>query len=120
MSCETGCREVQLIQIELVEVWKEIEKTKSDLTALHTESVRAEERYNALARSFANIQVTIDRMSERIDKQLTSIESDIKIISGKVQKNEARAEFTITWKEITAAGIGILALVNAIRPYIGG
>lgn len=120
MSCETGCREVQLIQNELVEVWKEIEKTKNGLTVLHTESVRSEERYNALARSFANIQVTIDRMSEKMDKQLTSIAEEMKGMSRKIEKSEARAEFTITWKEITAAGIGILALVNAIRPYIGG
>lgn len=120
MSCETGCREVQLIQLELKEVWKEMDKIKSETTALQTEYARAEERQNALARSFTNLQVTLDKMSEKIDKRLENIVQEIKDMGLEMQKQKTRAEFTITWKEITAAGIGILALVNAIRPYIGG
>lgn len=120
MSCEEGCREVKMLQSELTDVWKEIDKTKSDILSLQTDSIRAEERLISLGRSFASIQGTMDRMSERIDKQLMSIVNELKEMSLEVQKNKTRQEFNITWKEITAAGIGLMALFNAIRPYIGG
>lgn len=120
MTCESGCREVKLLQVELAEVWKELEHTKADLSSLQTDHARSEERQVALEKTLSALRATIDKMSDRIDSKLDSIVTDISKISGEVKAQKARAEFTITWKEITAAGIAIIALANAIRPLIGG
>lgn len=120
MACETGCREVQLIQLELQEVWKELGKQQADITSLHTDSVRSEERQIALEKSITTIRTTIDKMSEKLESQLAAVVSELQKVNVEVQKQKTRAEFTITWKEITAAGIGLLALVNAIGLYVGG
>lgn len=120
MACETGCREVQLIQLELQELWKELDKQKAGLASLQTDSVRSEERQIALEKSITTLRQTIDKMSEKLEVQLSAVVTEIQKINVEVQKQKARAEFTITWKEIMAIGISFFALVNAVRPYLGG
>jgi len=119
MNCENGCREVKLLQTELQEVWKELDNVSAELKSLQNDSVRSEERQIALEKSIATLRDTIDKMSDKMEQQLGAVVKEVQKINVTVQTQKAKAEFTVTWKEILAIAISLFTLAKLLAPGLG-
>lgn len=119
MQCnDGGCREVQLVRNELQDIWLEVNGLKSSVSNLQQDAIRSEERITALNAVFESLKELISATSDRTDKQLQNINSEIKAISEKVHKTEAKLGFSITWKEILSLGISLVAAMWAMTNII--